>query len=1802
MNSNIDMDKLVAKISQAMKNMDKAVESNSKSIEGLTNSVDAMFNKVSRRIQLLEKDINKLTGGELNKAVQAVETLNAKLNTDSSKQAANIQKIEVASKEVNGRLQQISETITMIDAQGNKNITKQLFDDKGNVTKTLIRNIDEVEKKQKAISDEELKNAANKEKWQRKILKLETDNINAQNTLNNKISNANVKRKLDYAELNTLLEKQRNIISGLGSAYETKDVKNIKAYEAALQSVNSEIKIQQNNIKILESQSLGAWNRLVNKAHEYFIYVVGAMVTQQTTRFISNMVNEVKQLDASLVELRKVTDLEGESLRAFTKDAYEAGKAVAKTGRDMIEAATEFAKSGYNPEMALKLGEVALMYGNIADETISAGDSANFIIAQMKAFNIEAENAIHIIDAVNEVSNNFAVSSADIANNLGKASAVMANAGNSMEEYIGMMTAITEITRSADKAANGLKTITLRLQGMNDEGAEDIEVQAKMEKMFNKLGLSVYKANGELKSTYEIMDSLAPVYQTLTNAEKAYVTETIAGKFQAQNAAAALNNWAVAVEATETAVDSAGSAFEENEKVLDSIEGKMNALHSAFQELAQNVIDSGLIKGIADMGIALLEFANSGAAQFIAKTTLMFVGFKVGVPLIQKTVTVFKTYFAITKTGIASIGKLIALRKSEEVINIKGLATKKADIAAEKIRQQLMKQGLTAGQADAAIKKLQTKATKGQTTATYGQVAAQSLLNIVIGAGVIAFAAFISIMQASAKASKEAAEAAAQLEEDLRQQAIDSGSDLKERNDSLDDYINQYKGLKKELDNEATGYKRSVELRSEILELQEQINTLLGDENNGIDLINDSLEETIKKQNQIKINSAKDYMAENSAAIEAARKNLAKNYYGDTRNTVMTEEWRAFGKNLSADDFEKRVEAIISAMPFDGLYAYGYGGKNDNYTGFDKERFLDITTDMTANEAKDMWQTAAEKLSKNKKYYMDEFGLTEDDYSAIVATANTNYSNAKKYIEQQNEILAVAAESLVYSDDNHSKKITELQVASAEYNLAQIEGDQEAMDKAIQKIANIQDYVDKVDDDLVKNYFQDILDDWTLSIKQADVSDQLKTYFDSLENDLRDKLTGLNIDADTFNRMLSQFKQGITEGMDEETQQLFQQFVDMMEEGGYSVDDFTVFMENLGYVLPGATKATKDAVLGLSDLEEKFKSLNENIDSVQAAYQTISSAMDEYRENGYLTMDTMQALLKLDGRYLQHLVDENGQLNLNTQSFMDMANAQLDEAEAAAISEAMHELSILTSQSEQIEIDKLKTKYENLKTALSDAATGYDEVAASAAAYKAVEGISSEDAALADSIMNNLDAKLAIIRNTRSGIGKNFGKTMGASSSKGSGKSWWEEELKKLQDQFKYSEITIEEYISSLDRLLGKTQKGSDAWKKINDELQKQRLSKVEDDYKAGRISLEEYIKQLQNLISAYKEGTDAWNKLADKIKKGMQDLAKETQSAYDDAKKAIDATIDSEIDKLKEQIDALKDKNSETEREIELQRLKDALENAKNNKTKRVWNGSEWVWMADQAAIDEAQKALDDFETESAILELEKEIQALEDLKNAYKDVTEAAQKEQERQQLIAMLGANAESDILNDRLATLEEFAKKYAAIQAEIANLDKKSTTEVAGGSKSQTSADTQSGGSSSEQLSSSEIDKLAREVVQGKYGNGAARKSALGANYTAVQNRVNQMLGVKGYSDGGIIDYTGLAMVHGSPSQPEYMMNTDQMDKIVSSLTKPEIEKTNQQANKNISYNFSGDLNFPDVTNPQQFIRELKSKVNITRHSV
>ena len=366
------------------------------------------------------------------------------------------------------------------------------------------------------------------------------------------------------------------------------------------------------------------------------------------TKAMSDAVDVVKEFDSTLVEFRKVSDLAGDSLTAYTQKLAEMGEVTGSTMTAMVSAATEFKKSGYSDEDAATLASVAEMYRNISDEELSAGESANFIIAQLKAFNMTASESEHIIDAVNEVSNHYAVSSADLANNLGNVSAVLSVSGTTFEQTLGMLTSITEVTRNASKASRGLVQISSRLTQVLDDSSK---TGKKLKDIYGGLGIELMDSNGQIRSTYDILEDLSKQWDNLSKNEQEYIALTSAGSNQVQNFSALMENFAVAIDATITAYNSSGSAAKENEKAMDTIEKKTELLRSQFEQLILG--EGGLqsfAKGLLDVGIAILKFANSDVGQLT-----------IAVGLAVTAVTLLhKAFIALTASNFGdSIGMIV---------------------------------------------------------------------------------------------------------------------------------------------------------------------------------------------------------------------------------------------------------------------------------------------------------------------------------------------------------------------------------------------------------------------------------------------------------------------------------------------------------------------------------------------------------------------------------------------------------------------------------------------------------------------------------------------------------------------------------------------------------------------------------------------------------------------------------------------------------------------------------------------------------------------------------------------------------------------------------------------------------------------------------------------------------------------------------------------------------------------------------------------------------------------------------------
>ena len=331
----------------------------------------------------------------------------------------------------------------------------------------------------------------------------------------------------------------------------------------------------------------------------------------------------------------------------------------------MVDAAGEFRKNGFNDQDAATLARTAAMFQNVSDEAISAGDSASFIISQMIAFGIEAENAQSIIDKVNEVANRFSVSSGDLSKALGIVASTSAAMGNSIDQTLGVVTAITEQTRNASKSARAANTIFSRLAQVVDENSETGQ---KLTEIYNSLGIALYDSSGQMRSTYDILADLASQWGSLDKNTQQYIAITSAGTNQLNNFLALMNNFDHATQATATSIDSAGSAMKENEAFQESLEYQTNNLKATFQDFANNILDKEVITAVIKAGDAFLKLANTDIGQLITKVTLLgglswgltsLVKVSKLIPIITRQFSDFGAVLSLVAEGSGSFGAAI---------------------------------------------------------------------------------------------------------------------------------------------------------------------------------------------------------------------------------------------------------------------------------------------------------------------------------------------------------------------------------------------------------------------------------------------------------------------------------------------------------------------------------------------------------------------------------------------------------------------------------------------------------------------------------------------------------------------------------------------------------------------------------------------------------------------------------------------------------------------------------------------------------------------------------------------------------------------------------------------------------------------------------------------------------------------------------------------------------------------------------------------------------------------------------------
>lgn len=461
---------------------------------------------------------------------------------------------------------------------------------------------DSIESKNRAIieSDKERALALNQVKNSYKELKTDASqyyNINKQTELSIDIQNWLSKNSHASKEAkDSLTAYYRELSNGRISVdrlnYIEQELNNIDTTQRSLGKIGKKLKDQFSQV----SQSFSSW----------------LSVTSGITLLVNKlrkMPQEVISVNSALVELNKVSDASVSDIKKYFDETAISAKDLGTSVSDLITATADWSRLGYSLPDSKKLAEIATLYKNIGDG-IDLNTANESLVSTLQGFNLDADDAMHIIDAFNEVGKTYIIGNNEIGEALRISASSMYAAGNTLEETIGLVTAANTVVQDPDSIGTAYKTLSMRIRGakteMEELGLETdgmVESTATLrEEIMALSGVDIMKDKDTFKSTYQILDELALKWQDLTDIQRDSISELIAGKKQGNIISALMSNFDIARQATETAINSTGSALKEQEKYEQGIQYSLDRLEASFQSLSNTVLDSDLLKGIVDLG------------------------------------------------------------------------------------------------------------------------------------------------------------------------------------------------------------------------------------------------------------------------------------------------------------------------------------------------------------------------------------------------------------------------------------------------------------------------------------------------------------------------------------------------------------------------------------------------------------------------------------------------------------------------------------------------------------------------------------------------------------------------------------------------------------------------------------------------------------------------------------------------------------------------------------------------------------------------------------------------------------------------------------------------------------------------------------------------------------------------------------------------------------------------------------------------------------------------------------------------
>lgn len=1107
--------------------------------------------------------------------------------------------------------------------------------------------------------------------------------------------------------------------------------------------------------------------------------------------------------------------------------------------------------------------------------------------------------------------------------------------------------------------------ISQRLRGISEDGEEIDGLLPKLQKAFKEYAdIDIQDQNGELRSTFDILSDLADKWDTLTSKQKQYLGEKAAGNRQSKVLNSVMQGWQDVERAVQSAYSSMGSATEENERVMDSIQGRLNALTSAWQQFAQNTLDSDFVKDIITFGTNLIKLMDT-------------IG---GLPTIL--LAVFNVLVLIKGQKIIDyVSKLFA--------NISNL--KSAFIRAKDSGNGFTKSIIEAGNAT---------------------LAASQKLSLIVTAITLLVSVLNSLETAEREAREERKRAvSAAIEES------DSLTKLRERYYSLQEQYQNDKTVKSELTSVTDQLLKKLGLESDKVN---ELSTNYKELNNAINSATlDSLKETqstlavalkdaenlgesIKKgllkgtdgtysYNDL-FGISRIYTSSSDSINNAEYKNYLKDYFKDNLEGVyFTDSFKTeieFDVNnisevksaydnigtmidalnnkydilqLSNNDFYKSLISIKDGLKEEiSVYDSALTDYNNNIA---QQQIITSLINQkipeTAEEFKTFKQellTNAEAVNENGNRLWQYAGAIDGVESIVNSMLSQMPEFAKFFKTDIPDVVEDTSVSIIDLNEN-------LTILKETYESTFKNQDtfQSALDKINKGTALTSDEVLKLVElyPSLANSFSQTADGWTIDAQKIiDANDDI---VQSTKNSVQEQIDGYQDIVDRY----SEYQTAVSKLHIPDTnayQQALQNLADKYgvtaedaEEAQEKIDGLNLVLQMLGITLGETTGESEDLSKALKDLSSKS--------------QKMSKAFQEQDESGKLSADTILDIIDAGYGAVLMYNKETGAVTLNKEAYIALAKAELEELKAK-------EMLKLDS---YVEMQKLRAE------AAEHAAKGE---------YAVAKALWEQSAALAETAKGYSDAqaRIAAIDDMIANLGNyNVG---GSSKTEDAAKTAFDNYMREFELAHDRGLISDEEYYEKLSEANEKFYKdnldhaddyennitkiynaGKDAYKKNIDE----QITALDEQFSKGLISASKYVSELRRImIQNYGEGSEyygtefaktEYNTIQNKVDDSVDDIYKER---YDTIKSANDGSIQSE----KEFIQKWKDLNEKLYKNDNPKKYKENLEEIakyeEDFNDKRVENEKDY-W-------EQQKKAVEDY--------YDNEIKKLEDIKDAQEKI----------------------------------------------------------------------------------------------------------------------------------------------------------------------------------------------------------------------